>query len=204
MQACNFPKQSDRVECRCSQAGIVQREPEFSFDRDSELLVRIPFHHESSVPEVPSASVGPDHRGRNSAGHRHAGHYPRHHGARGAEKGTQLESITSWGEIRCRFIFSGKNDEPTPDFPLSGKTKAAAEGKATSTGKKLGRPREEPTAPVTGQPRGRKSNRSLALNELEAEIDRLIFKVMGVGDLTEIEAALRRARRLLYVTANGR
>ena len=81
---------------------------------------------------------------------------------------------------------------------FSGKTKAAAEGKATPTGKKRGRPRKEPTAPVTGQPRGRKSNRSLALNELEAEIDRLIFKVMGVGDLTEIEAALRQARRLLY------
>ena len=29
---------------------------------------------------------------------------------------------------------------------LSGKTKTAAEGKATSTGKKLGRPRKEPTA----------------------------------------------------------
>src|SRR5271157_3485646 len=87
---------------------------------------------------------------------------------------------------------------------LSGKTKAAAEGKATSTGKKLGRPRKEPTAAGNGQPRGRKSNRSLALNELEADIDRLIFMVMGIGDLTEIEAALRRARRLLYVTANGR
>ena len=87
---------------------------------------------------------------------------------------------------------------------LSGKTKTSAEGKATPTGKKLGRPRKEPTAPVTGQPRGRKSNRSLALNELEADIDRLIFKVMGVGDLTEIEDSLRRARRLLYVTANGR
>ena len=81
---------------------------------------------------------------------------------------------------------------------LSGKTKTAAEGKATSTGKKLGRPRKEPTAPVTGQPRGRKSNRSLALTELEADIDRLIFKVMGVGDLTEIEDSLRQARRLLY------
>ena len=87
---------------------------------------------------------------------------------------------------------------------LSGKTKAAAEGKATSTGKKLGRPRKESTAPVTGQPRGRKSNRSLALTELEADIDRLIFKVMGVGDLSEIEDSLRQARRLLYVTANGR
>ena len=87
---------------------------------------------------------------------------------------------------------------------LSGKTKAAAEGKATPTGKKLGRPRKEPTAPVTGQPRGRKSARTLALTELEADIDRLIFKVMGVGDLTEIEDSLRRARRLLYVTAIGR
>jgi len=81
---------------------------------------------------------------------------------------------------------------------LSGKTKAAAEGKATPTGKKRGRPRKEPTAPVTGQPRGRKSARTLALTELEADIDRLIFTVMGVGDLTEIEDSLRRARRLLY------
>src|SRR5271166_6217273 len=86
---------------------------------------------------------------------------------------------------------------------LSGKTKAAAEGKAASTGKKLGRPRKETTAQVTGQPRGRKSNRSLALNELEADIDRLIFKVMGVGDLTEIEDSLRQARRQLYATTNG-
>ena len=86
---------------------------------------------------------------------------------------------------------------------LSGKTKKS-KAKATSTGKKLGRPRKEPTAPVTGQPRGRKSARTLALTELEADIDRLIFKVMGVGDLTEIEDSLRQARRLLYATANGR
>ena len=86
---------------------------------------------------------------------------------------------------------------------LSGKTKKS-KAKTTPTGKKLGRPRKESTAPVTGQPRGRKSARTLALTELEADIDRLIFKMMGVGDLTEIEAALRRARRLLYVTANER
>ena len=80
---------------------------------------------------------------------------------------------------------------------LSGKTKKS-KAKATSTGKKLGRPRKEPTAPVTGKPRGRKSARTLALTELEADIDRLIFKVMGVGDLTEIEGSLRQARWLLY------
>ena len=87
---------------------------------------------------------------------------------------------------------------------LSGKTKTATKEKTTSTGKKLGRPRKEPTAAVNEKPRGRKSARTLALNELEADIDRLIFKVMGVGDLTEIEDSLRRARRLLYVTAIGR
>ncbi len=84
---------------------------------------------------------------------------------------------------------------------LSGKTKKP-KAMTTSTGKKPGRPREEPAAPVTGQPRGRKSARTLALTELEADIDRLIFKVMGVGDLTEIEDSLRLARRMLYVTAN--
>ena len=86
---------------------------------------------------------------------------------------------------------------------LSGKTKKS-KAKASSTGKKLGRPRKEPMAPVTGQPRGRKSARTLALTELEADIDRLIFKVMGVGDLTQIEDSLRQARRQLYATANGR
>ena len=87
---------------------------------------------------------------------------------------------------------------------LPGKTRKAAKEKAASTGKKLGRPRKETTAMVNLQPRGRKSARTLALTELEADIDRLIFKVMGVGDLTEIEDSLRRARRLLYVTAMGR
>ena len=80
---------------------------------------------------------------------------------------------------------------------LSGKTKKP-KAMTTSTGKKPGRPREESTAPVTGQPRGRKSARTLALNELEADIDRLIFKVMGVGDLTQTETALREARRGVY------
>ncbi len=87
---------------------------------------------------------------------------------------------------------------------LGGKTKTSAEGKATPTGKKLGRPRKEPTAPVTGQPRGRKSARTLALTDLEIDIDRLIFKVMGVGDLTQIEDSLRQARRQLYATADER
>ncbi len=84
---------------------------------------------------------------------------------------------------------------------LRGKTKkseSTAQEKAPYTGKKLGRPRKETTVAGNGLPRGRRSNRSLALNELEADIDRLIFKVMGVGDLTEIETVLREARRRVY------
>ena len=38
----------------------------------------------------------------------------------------------------------------------------------------------------------------MVLNDLEADIDRLLFKAMAIGDLTEIEDSLRRARRLLY------
>jgi len=81
---------------------------------------------------------------------------------------------------------------------LTGNLRGKSKGKTTSTGKKLGRPRKEITAATDGQPRGRRSNRSLALDELEADIDRLIFKAMGIGDLTQIEDSLREARRLLY------
>ena len=67
------------------------------------------------------------------------------------------------------------------------KTKTAAKAKAPYTGKKRGRKPKETTAAVngqaTGQPRGRKSGRTLALTDLEADIDRLIFKTMAIGDL---------------------
>ena len=44
-----------------------------------------------------------------------------------------------------------------------------------------------------------------SLEELEADIDRLMFKVMGLGGLSAIEESLRQARRLLYggFSANG-
>jgi len=78
--------------------------------------------------------------------------------------------------------------------------KPSKKSKATSsrTGKKRGRPRKETSAAFNGQPRGRKSDRTVALTDLEADIDRLIFKAMAMGDLIEIEDTLRRARRLLY------
>jgi hypothetical protein len=74
--------------------------------------------------------------------------------------------------------------------------------KPSATGKKRGRPRKETTAAVNGklveQPRGRKSDRSHALMSVETEIDKLLFQVMLIGDLPEIETALREARRRVY------
>ena len=52
---------------------------------------------------------------------------------------------------------------------LRGKIKKSKE-KTTSTGKKLGRPRKEPTSATNGQPRGRKSNRSLAWMSLKPRL----------------------------------
>lgn len=46
--------------------------------------------------------------------------------------------------------------------------------------------------------RGRKSNRDKALLELESEIDRLLFRIMEMGSMPEIEKGLRDARRLIY------
>jgi hypothetical protein len=81
---------------------------------------------------------------------------------------------------------------------LRKKTRTAAKAKAPYTGKKRGRKAKESTVAANGQPRGRKSGRTLALTDLEADIDRLLFKAMAIGDLTEVEDLLRRVRRSLY------
>ena len=74
--------------------------------------------------------------------------------------------------------------------------------KRSATGKKPGRPRKETTAQVNGkpaeQPRGRTSDRTDALLSVEAEIDKLIFQVMLIDYLPEVETALRQARRGVY------
>ena len=80
---------------------------------------------------------------------------------------------------------------------LRGKTRTSAKAKSPYTGKKRGRPPKATTAAVNMR-RGRKSGQTIALENLEAEIDRLLFQVMGIGDLPEVEQTLRQARRLLY------
>jgi hypothetical protein len=82
---------------------------------------------------------------------------------------------------------------------LRGNTRTPKTG---TTGKKRGRPRKETTAAAngkpTGQPRRSTSDRTDALLGVESEIDKLIFQVMGIGELPEIESVLREARRRVY------
>jgi hypothetical protein len=52
--------------------------------------------------------------------------------------------------------------------------------------------------------RGKASGRHESLEELEVDIDRLLFKVMGLGGLTAIEESLRQTRRLLYGGFSGK
>jgi hypothetical protein len=54
------------------------------------------------------------------------------------------------------------------------------------------------TRKPTVQPIGRKSAQTTRLITVEEEIDRLIFTVMGIGNLQEVESALREARRAVY------
>jgi hypothetical protein len=70
--------------------------------------------------------------------------------------------------------------------------------KTAPTGKRPGRPPKVTTAAVNGKSAGRKSGRTIALEDLEADIDRLLFKIMAVGGFPEIEQTLRQARRMLY------
>lgn len=82
------------------------------------------------------------------------------------------------------------------------KTEAATSVKRPYNGKKRGRkPKHESVAIAAGkaaQSGARAGMRNDRLVELEAEVDRLLFRVMNLGDLTEVETALREARRRLY------
>jgi hypothetical protein len=68
--------------------------------------------------------------------------------------------------------------------------------------KKRGRPARrkvsEVVAEATTVRMPRSSGRDGALAEVEADIDRLIFKLIALGGLEEIEDELRKVRRLLY------
>ena len=76
-------------------------------------------------------------------------------------------------------------DKMRAKLGLTGNTRGnVTKSKPSTAGKKPEPLQKNTTAPVTAQPRGKQS---MVLEEMEADIDRLIFKAMAVGDLTEIE-----------------
>jgi hypothetical protein len=50
----------------------------------------------------------------------------------------------------------------------------------------------------TPKPPDRRTNRGRNIEEVEGDIDRLIFKLIALGGMEEIEDELRKVRRLLY------
>jgi hypothetical protein len=94
------------------------------------------------------------------------------------------------GAISKTVVFKVKSAMGLTERPTKSKTSATRKIRIT--------PPKETTATVSVQPRKSNSNRAVALNELETDIDRLLFKVMGIGSLNEIEDSLRQVRRLLY------
>lgn len=98
---------------------------------------------------------------------------------------------------------------------LSGNIRGKAKGRrsagrraaaTTSTGRvtrTAGRAETATRTTTLGARRGRPSARSTRLVELEADLDRLLYRVMDTGELTDVEDALRLARRRLYGAFNG-
>jgi hypothetical protein len=71
--------------------------------------------------------------------------------------------------------------------------KNTKKSKTSTVGKQRVAPRKQTVAAVNGG-----SIRTVVLNELETDVDLLIFRAMAIGGLNEFEDSLRQARRLLY------
>jgi hypothetical protein len=87
-------------------------------------------------------------------------------------------------------------------------SKTATAEKPKYTGKKRGRkPKSAQVVLNNGrsaeEPRAKSGSRQNQLAALEAEIDVLLFKVMTLGGLEEIENSLRKTRRLHYGALTG-
>lgn len=74
------------------------------------------------------------------------------------------------------------------EMGLTGKKRGqSAKGKASGT-----------TAEPTDVQRPRSGGRDAAVAEIEGDIDRIVFRLMALGGMEEIEDELRKLRRLLY------
>jgi hypothetical protein len=92
------------------------------------------------------------------------------------------------------------------------KSESAGAAKPAYTGKKRGRKPKSAGVGVTVEAGNGRSfdgvkvkaaGRPAQLSQIEADIDRLLFRVMSLGGMENIEDSLRRTRRLLYQAPTG-
>lgn len=115
---------------------------------------------------------------------------------------------------RSQMGLTGNIKGGRPRGSRSGSTSTSATATAEKpayTGKKRGRKPKSAHANghhaasngVSLEPARRSGGRPAHLTEVETEIDRLLFRVMTLGGLEEVEESLRRTRRLLYQAAHA-
>jgi hypothetical protein len=106
-------------------------------------------------------------------------------------------SPTLVNKMRAELGLAG-NLRPQPD-----KTKAVGSSKSAARDKKPGKKatakiRTSGMESTKAESFSRRMPRTQALVRIETEIDRLLFQVMNLGGLTEVEDSLRESRRRLY------
>jgi hypothetical protein len=106
-------------------------------------------------------------------------------------------SPTLVNKMRAELGLAG-NLRPQPD-----KTKAVGNSKSAARDKKHGKKATAKTRTsgmesTKAESFSRRMPRTQALVRIETEIDRLLFQVMNLGGLTDVEDSLRESRRRLY------
>jgi len=113
-------------------------------------------------------------------------------------------SDTLVGKVRSRLGLAGNLRRPrTARTAVETPTRSEGPGKKRGPKPKSARPERERAlfnAKPGGQPPAKAANRRTQMASLETEIDQLLFKVMNLGGMSEIEDSLRHTRRLLYQT----
>ncbi|MBX6312107.1 MAG: hypothetical protein IRY99_04190 [Isosphaeraceae bacterium] len=112
---------------------------------------------------------------------------------------TEKEINQAWKEAGYEGSISGTLVYRIKDrLGLTGKHRSSGRRPRMKTAARR-EPAAEPSreaAPAT-EPMARGKGQGRVLDELEADLDNLIFRLKGLGGLEEVEEALRRARRLL-------
>jgi hypothetical protein len=106
-------------------------------------------------------------------------------------------SPTLVNKMRSELGLSG-NLRVAPDQTKAVATSKPASRDKKSGGKAKGKSRAANMDTTKAEGSGRRMPRTQALVQVEAEIDRLLFMVMKIGGLTDVEDSLRESRRRLY------